>query len=82
MANNFPKRKARPRFSIAKLAEDHNTGLWVDYELLRKHQGRPAEIVLHSPTAAVNNRYLELADVALGVSKPKKKSKAAILQTD
>jgi hypothetical protein len=49
--------------------------LWVDYDLLRKHQGRPTQIILHGHTSAVSNRYLELADMALGNNKPKKKSK-------
>ena len=74
---NVQKRRARPKRSIAKPGEDHNAGLWVDYDLLRKHQGRSPETILHSPSADVNNRYLELADLALGNIKPKKKSKAA-----
>jgi hypothetical protein len=61
--------------------DDHSAGLWVDYDLLRKHQGRSPEIVLHSPHIAVNNRYLALADIALGNNKPKKKSKSATQTT-
>ena len=79
---NVQKRKARPKRSIDNPGVDHDLGLWVDYELLRKHQGRPPEIVLHSPLSAVNNRYLELADLALGNGKLngklKKKSKAGV----
>jgi len=52
---------------------DHDLGLWIDYELLRKHQGRPPEILIQGPTSAANNRYLELADLALGTNKRKKK---------
>ena len=63
--------------SINKPGTDHELGLWVDYDLLRKHQVRPSEIVIHNPVSAANNRYLELADLALGTGKPKKKSKAA-----
>ena len=74
---NVQKRRARPKRSISEPGEDHNAGLWVDYDLLRKHQGRPPETVLHSPVAATNNRYLELADLALGTSKPKKKKTRA-----
>ena len=73
---NVQKRKARPKRSIDNPGDDHELGLWVDYELLRKHQGRTPETVLHSPSASVNNRYLELADFVLG-NKHKKKSKAA-----
>jgi hypothetical protein len=74
---NIPKSKARPKRSISKPGSNHELGLWVDYELLRKHQGRPSEITLHSSNGPLNNRYLELADLALGNNKPKKKTKAA-----
>jgi hypothetical protein len=77
VARNVQKRKARPKRSIAKPGNDHNAGLWVDYDLLRKHQGRSREVVLHSPQIGMNNRYLELADIALGTNKPKKKTKSA-----
>jgi len=69
---NIQKRKARPKPSIDKPGADHELGLWVDYERLRKHQGRPPEILIDSPAGA-NNRYLELADLALGTKKPRKK---------
>ena len=70
---NVQKRKAHPKRSIAKPRGDHDLGLWIDYELLRKHQGRPTQIVIHNPITTTNNRYLELADLALGNAKPKKK---------
>lgn len=73
---NIQKSKARPKRSINNPGTDHELGLWVDYDLLRKHQGRPSQIVIHNPVSAANNRYLELADLALGIAKPKKKSKA------
>jgi len=69
---NVQKRKARPKRSINKPGP-HGLGLWVDYELLRKHQGRPPEILLHGGTSATNNRYLKLADLALGTQQAKKK---------
>jgi len=78
MPKNVQKRKARPRRSIDKPGEDHELGLWVDYELLRKHQGRPSQFVFHDPLSAADNRYLELADIALGTAKPKRKSKARV----
>gem|GEM_PF-2484547 len=74
---NIQKSKARPKRSINKPGSDHELGLWVDYDLLRKHQGRPSQIVIHNPVSEANNRYLELADLALGNGKPKKKSKGA-----
>jgi hypothetical protein len=77
MSTNVQKSKARPKRSIAKPGDDHDLGLWIDYELLRKHQGHPPQTVIHDPVSATNNRYLELADLALGKSKAKKKSKAA-----
>ena len=74
---NVQKQKARPKRSITKPGDDHSAGLWVDYDLLRRHQARSSQIIVHSPNITVNNRYLELADIALGTHKPKKKSKAA-----
>ena len=78
---NVQKRKVRPKRSVQP-NDDHDLGLWVDYELLRKHQGRPPEIVLHAPTSSLNNRYLRLADLALGNNKTKKKSKDRHDQND
>lgn len=74
---NVQKRKARPKRSIAKPGRDHDLGLWIDYEFLRKHQSPVVKPVFHDATTASNNRYLELADVILGNGKPKKKSKSA-----
>jgi len=72
---NVQKRKAHPKRSIDKPGSDHGLGLWVDYERLRKHQGRPPEILIEASTSAANHRYLELADLALGTNKPKKKKR-------
>lgn len=77
LAKNVQKQKARPKRSITKPGDNHTAGLWVDYDLLRKQQGPRSKIVLHSPHIALNNRYLELADIALGTNKSKKKSKSA-----
>ena len=65
----------------ANPGDDRNLGLWIDYELLRKHQGRPPQILIDDPVSPANNRYLELADLALGNGKPKKKSKGASSNT-
>jgi len=72
---NVQKHTVRPKRSVDHPNDDHDLELWVDYELLRRHQGRPPEIVLHASTSSLNNRYLRLADLALGNNKPKKKSK-------
>jgi hypothetical protein len=77
MDKNIQKRKARPKRGTKAPGDDHGLGLWVDYDLLRKHQGRPTQIILHGQTSGASNRYLELADLALGNSKPKKKSTGA-----
>jgi hypothetical protein len=68
MPNNVQKRKARPKRSIVKPGNDHELGLWVDVALLRKHQNRTPQTLLHDQVFA-NNRYLELADIALGLTK-------------
>ena len=72
---NVQKRKARPKRSIEKPGDDHELGLWIDKELLRKHQNRPPQTIIHDPLTSTNNRYLALADIALGNNKPKKKPK-------
>ena len=74
---NVHKRKARPKRSISHPSDDHELGLWIDYDLLRKHQNRTPQAVIHGPLSSVNNRYLELADLALGNGKAKKKRKGA-----
>ena len=75
---NVQKSKARPIRSIDNPGDDHDLGLWIDYELLRKHhQNRTPQTILHDPLSSVNNRYLELADLALGNGKVKKKAKGA-----
>ena len=73
---NVQKRKARPKRSIAKPGEDHELGLWIDKDLLRKYQNRPPQTIIHDPLTSTNNRYLALADIALGNNRPKKKPKA------
>jgi hypothetical protein len=74
---NVQKRKARPKRSIANPGEDHELGLWIDKDLIRKHQNRPPQTIIFDPLKETNNRYLELADLALGNDKTKKKSKGA-----
>ncbi len=77
MANkNVQKRKARPKRSIDTPGQDHELGLWIDYDLLRKHRNH-TPTVLHATSAALDNRYLQLADLALRTIKGKKKSKGA-----
>jgi len=77
MNNNVHKRKAQPKRSIDTPGDDHELGLWIDKDLLRRSQARAAQTVLHDPLTSTNNRYLELADLVLGNGKPKKKTKAA-----
>lgn len=77
LKKNIQKRRAQPKRSISNPGDDHSAGLWIDYELLRRHQGRPAQTIIHDPASSTNNRYLELADLALGNGKQKKKSKSA-----
>ena len=64
---NVTKAPARPKRSIEKPHVDHPPGLWVDHELLRKHMSsRQPRFVLPADSGlAANNRYLELADLAL-----------------
>ena len=70
------KRKSQPEHSISKPGNGNDVRLWIDYELLRKQQGSTSHTIIHDPLASTNNRYLQLADVALGNDKPKHKAKA------
>lgn len=74
---DLEKQKARPEGSISEPGDDHSVGLWVNYDLLRRHRVRGYQVVFHPPEIAVTKRYLELADIALGTSTAEKKSKPA-----
>jgi hypothetical protein len=67
---NVQKQKASPKRSITEPGEDHPLGLWIDKDLLRKHHDHRAKPIPQDPFTSSNNRYLELADLALGVNKP------------
>lgn len=75
MPKNVQKRKARPKRSIKTEGEDHPLGLWINKDLLRRHQAQVPQTIIHDPMTSTNNRYLELADIALGNTKPKKKNR-------
>jgi hypothetical protein len=74
-ANNVQKHRARPKRSIRTEGQDHPLGLWIDKEIFRKHQNRPPQLVLHDPSAISSNRYLALADLALGSNRTKSRRK-------
>ena len=74
------KEKPRPKRSIDTPGDDHDVGLWIDYDLLRKFRIGSLQAARHDGITSKNNRYLELADIALNNgknSKAKKKSKSA-----
>jgi hypothetical protein len=73
---NGGKRPAKSKRGPAK-PEDRELGLWIDYDLLRRHRRPTPQTILHNPSPSMNNRYLELADLALGNAKTKRKSKSA-----
>jgi len=58
---------------------DHELGMWIDYELLRKQRNGNSQTIIHDPITATNNRYLELADLALGTETLEKR-KSKVLQ--
>jgi hypothetical protein len=71
------KSKPRPKNTLrAKTADDHSPGLWIDHELLRR-QYKPDPQVLLDNSNPTGNRFIELADIALGLrtSANKKKPK-------
>ncbi|HWC16925.1 MAG TPA: hypothetical protein VG498_07910 [Terriglobales bacterium] len=74
------KEKPRPKRSIKTPGDDHELGLWIDYDLLRKFRNGSSPSMIHDGITSRNNRYLELADLALGNrknGKSKKRSKSA-----
>jgi hypothetical protein len=77
LSKKVSKRKASPTRSIEISGDDHEVGLWINTDLLRKHRNPTPQTIIHSLSPTANNRYLELADLALGNGKVKKKAKAA-----
>ena len=76
-AQGVQKRPARPKRSIKTEGDDHPLGLWIDHDVLRRHQNGTPKLILHDPLASANSRYLTLADLALGNNKARLKKKAA-----
>ena len=76
MPAKVKKLKARPKRTILDEADDHPLGLWIDKELMRKHtqQLQTPRTIIHGSSEAAGNRYLELADIALGNHKKKQKA--------
>lgn len=69
--NNVQKNEPRPKRSINEEGTDHPIGLWMNHELLRKHQNRPPRIVLHDSAGSMQERYLAPADFAIEKGPPK-----------
>ena len=81
VTSNVQKHAAHPKRSIKKEGDDHPLGLWIDREMLRKHQNRTPKIVLHNPLPSADNRYLALADLALGNdTKAKKRARPEMVE--
>jgi hypothetical protein len=62
--NGAQKQQAAGKPSRSTEAGDRSLGLWINKDMLRRHQHQQARIVLHDPRASTNNRYLALADFA------------------
>jgi hypothetical protein len=74
---NISKRKPRPKRNVQTPGDDHELGLWIDTDVLRRHHNHHPQTILHDPQTSTNSRYLELAALVLGNGKPKKKSKSS-----
>lgn len=74
--NTVQKHKPRPKRNIENPDDDHPVGLWIDKELLRRHQNSQPQTIIHGVHESDGNRYLQLADIALGIGRGKKKTKA------
>jgi hypothetical protein len=66
-------RKAWPKTD----EEDRSIESWLNKDIFRKQREQATQIVLHGPLASTNNRYLALADQALGKNNAKSKRKAS-----
>ena len=73
IANRLKKNRGRSKRPRGAQDDDHAVGLWMDMDILRKHQTGTPQIVIHDPMASTNNRYLALADFALGNNKIKRR---------
>lgn len=52
--------------------DDRERGLWVNEAFLRKHQNRPPILALRPEAPSLSeDHYIELADIALGLKRPK-----------
>ncbi len=52
--------------------DDRERGLWVNEALFRQHQNRPPILALRPEAPSVSeDHYIELADIALGLKRPK-----------
>jgi hypothetical protein len=62
---NVTKSRPNLRRSLTNPEDDHPAGLWVNVEFLRKLTKRDPVLLVDEGMGAVQNRYLELADIAL-----------------
>jgi hypothetical protein len=77
LESTVQKHRPRPKRNIKNPDDDHPVGLWIDKDLLRRHQNSQPQTIIHGVHESDGNRYLQLADIALGTAKGKKKTKAA-----
>lgn len=74
--SNVQKQRPRPKRSIRTEGQDHPLGLWLDRDVLCRHQNPTPRVVFHNPLPNTVNLYLTLADLALGNNKPKSRKNA------
>ena len=75
---DVPKDQATKK-AKTKQAKPKADGLWVDWDFLRSLTKRPPQTVLHDEGSPGYNRFLRLADIALGSrAKRRKVEKRAV----
>ena len=71
---NVIKAPAQPKRTIQNADDDHEVGLWIDKDVLRRIASPGKPVLVSNRSTEEQNRYLQLADLVLGEIEPFKKT--------
>jgi len=71
---NVIKAPAQPKRTIQNADDDHEVGLWIDKDVLRRIASPGKPVFVSNRSTEEQNRYLQLADLVLGEIEPFKKT--------
>jgi hypothetical protein len=69
------KAKAQRKTNPAQSPDNQENGLWVNWEFLRSLTKSAPQTIVHGITREEDNRYLQLADIALRPVERRKKKR-------